>query len=423
MIGFTFQYGNMPLIDSLKEGFEEWKSHIEIDRDKYQVKVISRDNNDFMYGQLVVEYKDMPLFYVDFYKKYRRNPQGGKSICSMIYIRTMDEGEDLLEPGNGIRLQINDRLEVNYNGKQNVNIAKALMDVWPIRDEKQIEKITEILDVQAKDILFDTFEKRYVILTPIKEFEWKQSETPDDFYKYVSLSTFQKMLTNKTFRMNSIVSQSDTTETFYLGDFLCSDYEDEFKRFRGILSESNVLISSFTRYEDEKHMWYEYGDKGKGVCLGFQLTDDQTLHEIQYVDETTTPLNKYREQVKILKDNGIRVHFSVVDDWHRFVKNDKYGDEKEWRLILNYDGELDDDLYGDRCVKYKDFSFEGCRLPKLKVILTSITVGPCQPTSNFPILADRARKVWGKQLSVNRSQIPQSEMNIYVKEKDSEKDK
>lgn len=79
------------------------------------------------------------------------------------------------------------------------------------------------------------------------------------------------MMKNKTFRMNSIISQSDTTETFYLGDFLCDEYENEMKRFKGILSEKNILISSFTNLFDNLQMWKEYGDKGKGICLGFKV--------------------------------------------------------------------------------------------------------------------------------------------------------
>lgn len=186
----------------------------------------------------------------------------------------------------------------------------------------------------------------------------------------VPLKVFHLMLLHGTFRMNSIVSQSDTQETFYLGDFVCSDYEDEFKRFCGMLSEQTVLISSFTTKHDDAYMWKEYGDDGRGACLGFRLTGGQKLRQMQYIDEKTTELRKYKHLVDQLKEEGVHVHFSAIDDWHRFVKNDKYHNQ-------------------------------------------SILIGPNQPdgTSNFPLLAQRAHKLFGKEIIVNRSDavLPQPE--------------
>ena len=408
------------MLDSLQEALMEWISHIEIDQDKYRVEIIPMECHYPMYGRLVVKYGTTLLFFIDFYKKYGRTKDGKRTVNGMFHLRIQDEGKDLLTPGDSMVLQINDRFQVNYRGRQNVPIAQALMDVLPIRDEEKVGKIVDILGVKRENILFDSFEKKYIITSPIKEFDWQEDDVPTDFHKYISLSTFHKMLQNKTFRMNSIISQSDTTETFYLGDFLCDDYEDEFKRFGSVLSEKNILISSFTKNGDDIDMWYDYGDKGKGVCLGFCLLGTQTLHQIQYIDEEKSPLCKYREQVKLLKEEGIRVHFSSIDDYRRFVKNSKYVDEKEWRLIVDYNGELDDDIYGDRFVKYKEFPFNGNELKDIGIRLTSITVGPCQPngTSNFPLVVDRVNQVFGKQIIVNRSDINESEMKVYIQNKE-----
>lgn len=420
MIAFTFQYSEQPMIESLQDALMEWISHIEIDQDKYSVEMLPMECHHPMYGRLAVNYDTKLLFFVDFYKKYGRTNEGKRTVNGMFHIRIQDEGKDLLTPGDSMILQINDRFQVNYRGRQNVPIAQALMDVLPIRDEEKVGKIVEILGVKRENILFDSFEKRYIVTSPIKEFDWQEEEVPTYFHKYISLSTFHKMLQNKTFRMNSIISQSDTTETFYLGDFLCDDYEDEYKRFGNVLSEKNILIASFTKNGDDIGMWYDYGDKGKGVCLGFCLLGGQTLHQIQYIDEEKSPLNKYREQVKFLKEEGIRIHFSSIDDHRRFVKNSKYVDEKEWRLIVDYNGEMNDDIYGDRFVKYKEFPFIGNELKDIGIRLTSITLGPCQPngTSNFPLVVDRVYQVFGKQIIVNRSDINESEMKVYIQNKE-----
>lgn len=422
MIAFRFQYSNQSMLDSLQEALMEWISHIEIDQDKYCVEIMPMECHDPMYGRLVVKYGTMPLFFVDFYKKYGRTMEGKRTVNGMFHIRIQDEGKDLLTPGDSMILQINDRFQVNYRGRQNIPIAQALMDVLPIRDEEMVSKIVNILGVKREDILFDSFEKRYIVTSPIKEFDWQEDEVPTEFHKYISLSTFHKMLQNKTFRMNSIISQSDTTETFYLGDFLCDDYEDEFKRFGNVLSEKKIVIASFTKNGDDIGMWYDYGDKGKGVCLGFCLLGGQTLHQIQYIDEEKSPLNKYREQVKRLKEEGIRIHFSSIDDHRRFVKSSKYIDEKEWRLIVDYNGELDDDIYGDRFVKYKEFPFIGNELKDIGIRLTSITVGPCQPngTSNFPLVVDRVFQEFGRQIIMNRSDINESDMKVYIQNKEKD---
>lgn len=422
MIAFTFQYSEQPMIESLQDALMEWISHIEIDQEKYSVDILPMECHYPMYGRLAVKYDTKPLFFVDFYKKYGRTKEGKRTINGMFYIRIQDEGKDLQTPGDSMILQINDRFQVNYRGRQNIPIAQALMDVLPIRDEEKVGKIVDILGVKREDILFDSFEKRYIVTSPIKEFDWQEEDVPTYFHKYISLSTFHKMLQNKTFRMNSIISQSDTTETFYLGDFLCDDYEDEYKRFGNVLSEKKILIASFTKNGDDIGMWYDYGDKGKGVCLGFCLLGGQTLHQIQYIDEEKSPLNKYREQVKFLKEEGIRIHFSSIDDHRRFVKNSKYVDEKEWRLIVDYNGEMNDDIYGDRFVKYKEFPFIGNELKDIGIRLTSITLGPCQPngTSNFPLVVDRVYQVFGSHIIMNRSDISESDMKVYIQNKEKD---
>jgi len=89
-------------------------------------------------------------------------------------------------------------------------------------------------------------------------------------------------------------------------------------------------------------------------------------------------------------------------------------------LIVDYNGELNDDIYGDRFVKYKEFPFIGNELKDIGIRLRSITIGPCQPngTSNFPLVVDRVNQVFGKQIIVNRSDINESEMKVYIQNKE-----
>lgn len=409
MLSFNITYDCRPDIESLAEGFKRWMATIEIDREKYDVKILPCFDHELLLGRLEVTYKEKRLFDVNFYRKYKQVTNGKRVICGMITIRNADDGKEMTRPGDMIHLDINDKLDVNYLGKQ-TNIAVALQDVLPIRDDEDVKKIVNVFGVEQEHIKMDTYQKRYVIDMPISELQWKEDTAPKEFYKYVSLDVFHKMLLNGTFRMNSIISQSDTQETFYIGDLVCGDYEDEYKRFRGMLAEQKTLISSFTTGYDNAYMWKEYGDNGLGVCLCFRLKGKKKLRQMKYVDEETSPLMRYKRLVDELKEKGVHVHLNAVDDVHRFVKNDRYAKENEWRLVIDYDGEVDYDLYGNRCVSYKDFKFEGRVLPEVGLYLDSIVIGPNLPTgtSNFPLLTHRAHKLFGENLMVNRSMVDRS---------------
>jgi hypothetical protein len=346
------------------------------------------------------------LFVINFYRHRIKTSNGKRGYCAMIHISLADEGKTLKNPGEQLQLNVDDRLNVICQGLQ-MKLPQALQYVIPIRKEKQVERICEVFGTIPEQIKMDTYQKRYVIDAPIPELQWKEDPAPKDFYKYVPLKVFHLMLLNGTFRMNSIISQSDTQETFYIGDLVCGDYEDEYKRFRGMLAEQKTLISSFTTKYDDADMWKAYGDNGQGVCLCFRLNGERELRQMKYVDEETSPLMKYKKLVDELKEEGVHVHFTAVDDVHRFVKNIKYKPEDEWRLVMEYDGEVDNDLYGNRCVSYKDFVFEGCNLPEVGLHLDSILIGPNQPegTSNFPLLTHRTYKLFGEELMVNRSMV------------------
>lgn len=411
---FTFTFNSdKSMIESLQEGFYEWISKIERDRDLYEVSIVSGNFHPPFYGRLAVKYKSRVLFYVDFYKGYERDKNTIR-VYGTFQIRAADEGKDILPIDQNLIIGVSlakSALYANYNGNPNVPIAKMLEDILPLKDPKKVERIIEILNIPSEEILFDTYEKRYVITSSIAMLKWQQDEQPHFFYKYMSLDVFLKMKNNGIYRMHSITSQSDVTETFYLGDFLCDDYENEMERFKRGVTEKKILISSFTTSYDDENMWNEYGNKGKGICLGFQFTDNGILHQVQYIDEKTTNLNGYKEKAAILKREGIRIHYADIDNYHRFVKNDKYKKEKEWRLIYKYDGNLDEDVYGNyKYVTYHDFKFEANKLKDLGIELISVDLGPCYTKENspFPSLAESIKSIFGHKVVVNRSRLTEA---------------
>lgn len=405
---WEFEGGVAVSIKTLEQVFREWIAKIETDAGEYEVKCTPAPDPDKAYGKLEVTYRRQTLFYAVFYKKKVKTEEGKPAIQARITVRRKNEGDALLRPGEHLTLNIDDRWRVNYNGKQ-ADLADALQDVLPVRDEEQVQRISDVLHIGPEHIRMDSYQKRYVVDMPIPELQGKEGPAPERFYKYVPLDVLHKMLQKGTFRMNSIVSQSDTQETFYLGDLLCGEYEDVFKRFAGVLSERTALISSFSMEYDSPAMWRDYAGKGRGACLCFSLTGSQKLHQMQYVNKRTSALMKLKKRVSRLRQEGISVHFAAVDDKHRFVKSDKFKDEREWRLIVDCDKPLDYDLYeeGTRCVAYKEFDFKGQELPEIGLRLNEILIGPQQPcgADNFPLLAQRAHQRFGDGIVVNRSKV------------------
>lgn len=406
MLSFDMTYDGRPEIESWEEGFKKWLSAIEIDREKYDVKIVPGFDCHPGLGKMEVTYDGKLLFAICLYRRNGRNEKGQKTINAMFTVSIRDEGMVLMNPGEKLQLNIDDKGGVNYLGKQ-TNVVEALMDVLPLREEEVVAKIASTFDVSPEKIQMDTYQKRYVIDTPIPELKWVDEPVPDRFYKYVPLKVFHLMLLNGTFRMNSIISQSDTQETFYIGDLVCSDYEDEYKRFRGMLMEQKTLISSFTTKYNDVDMWKTYGDNGQGACLCFHLNKKRKFRQMRYIDESESPIMRYKKLVDNLNKDNIHVHFTAVDDIHRFVKNIKYKSEDEWRLVVEYDGDVDYDIYGNRCVSYKDFKFEGCDLSEIGLHLDSILIGPNQPegTSNFPLLTQRVYRLFGDRVPVNMSKL------------------
>lgn len=93
---------------------------------------------------------------------------------------------------------------------------------------------------------------------------------------------------------------------------------------------------------------------------------------------------------------------------HRFIKNNRYESEKEWRLVHEYSGELSDDVYdypeGKTYAKYHDFTFTNNILPELGMALVSVTFGPKQRESNIPLFTDDTIKCFG-EIQIHRSTL------------------
>ena len=122
-----------------------------MDADQYEVKSTPSPDPERAYGRLEVTYRQKSLFYANFYKKYLRTEAGKRSIQGMVTVRRRNDGKLLTAPGETLTLNIDDRWHVNYNGKQ-AELADALQDVLPIRDEAEVQRIMETLRIGPEHI-------------------------------------------------------------------------------------------------------------------------------------------------------------------------------------------------------------------------------------------------------------------------------
>ena len=174
-----------------------------------------------------------------------------------------------------------------------------------------------------------------------------------------------------------------------------------------INKENKTLISSFTSNPNDVQMWKEYGDEGKGVMLGFESLDGDILSPIIYIDEESDTLRLLKENLKVFKKKKIQIYFSEIDCLHRLLKNNKYEFEKEWRLVHEFSGMLDNDLYYDSkkdmetYAEFHDFPFYGNIIPDLKMALVSVKFGSNQRSSNISLLTRKTLECFGENLDVS----------------------
>ena len=69
MLSFEVQLEGQFTIEALAEGFRKWMSAIEIDAEKYDLKILSGYKSPEDLGRLEVTYKQQRLFLVSFYRK------------------------------------------------------------------------------------------------------------------------------------------------------------------------------------------------------------------------------------------------------------------------------------------------------------------------------------------------------------------
>ena len=282
-------------------------------------------------------------------------------------------------------------------------------------EKKVIEDLFHKHDLDYSKILFDTVNLRYVIqITSKIELGEPKVGNNNQVYKYTTLATFKKILEHGTYRLNSIVSMNDTSEAFFLGDYLCDAYNDIIRskfddcnyldrkglRYNKLLEYKKYLIGSFTTKYDDPLMWERYGDKYQGVCIAFEY-NPSIMKPITYCGKDGDYFAKLKNVAEELQQMGIHIYYDLIGEKQLYVKHWQFEGESELRLLKKYDKEdIEFDLYGNLITYYHDYQFDELGLKPVGLL-----VGAMLPNQdvNFPLLCELAiNKLGIKEILISK---------------------
>ncbi len=388
-------------------------SLINFERTKYHIEVNDQNTS------LVVLYDNTKYIQFRYYISNIINSNGSRTVKGAFTITMHNDSRWYAEWNTKWNLEtvhIDEFLTCNYNDKQHVNFDKMISELFPISSYEEEEKIKKNLlenNLENFEIKFDTHSNRYVIVGDIARVIGislnEENEKGDLFlYKYMSMQTYYSMLVNRSFRMNSIISMNDLSESLFLGETICKAYSNGNKTdvYKNIIKNRNALISSFTDKYDDPLMWLLYGDKGKGVCLNCSIPKDK-IQKIRYITGKEEGYSKLKSIADKLEKDGIRIYFKDIDIYKFYIKSRGFEHEKEYRLQITTDSSnLQTALYDNLLSPYQDFKYINRKFEKIEVEPRSLIIGNNLSNfdTNYPLLVDLSKKVFDIDI-VNISQF------------------
>ena len=388
---------------------QERLASINVNNDKYKVEGGERGKETVV----VVTYDGIRILTVE---PFISNPRvnGQYQVCGMFALRAVADDYWYDHDDLDTSIFVDEYMRCQF--QRNLMTFAELLDILlPLADDGKVKRIYEELEtIGIKDvsIKFDAFACKYVVETDIHSFLYDDgniSKATEDirnkrFYKYMSFNTYIEMLKSKKFRLNSIMSMNDSSETFYLGDFLCNAYEDERRkvlhpkskyfqdgglRKNKVVEYKNNLIGCFSEKVDNALMWRLYGEGGKGVCLEFQI-ENETLKPVLYLDDNNQKVKQLTEVAGKLKNDGILLYYNDLSNYHFYTKSRYFRDEGEWRILKEVrDEELGVASYSGLICLYKDYPFEELGL---KPTVAYLGANLAYKDVNIPLLVDLSKR-------------------------------
>jgi hypothetical protein len=377
---------------------------------KSQMDGFSKDiRDDGNTKRININYNGNTFFSLNYYISNYWTPDGKKVVSGMFTITAQNDSRWYFE--NEATPSINIDEYLRYNNYQQFNNLDELFDKYlPIRNEEKVESIKiefKKIGLELEDIKFNTYDNRYWLYFDLSRFinNNEEEEPPTYLCKYVSLGTYMNMLKNRTFRLNSITSMNDTSESFFLGEFLCNVYQSKEERYKETVKNHNTFITSLSKLYDSALMWRLYGDCGKGICLVFDVKNAEAK-PILYIGRKVPRYQQLRSAIQNLNKKGINIYIHDIESQRFYVKSGQFDYEEEYRLLHSSD-DISLTQYEGLISYYKDLKIDekGC-IPELGIRIEEIIVGANLPQRevNYPLLVNLTYKNFGVSI-VNWSEV------------------
>lgn len=184
-------------------------------------------------------------------------------------------------------------------------------------------------------------------------------------YKYLDANWGRVALKEKEFKISRILELNDPFE------FMSIAPKNKIERqlFRKTLENLNeeMGVISFSKVWDIPLMWSHYGEKHKGICLEFDVSqsdnvDERILHEVQY--------DRYRKAISF--DSNVFSDTRYVNILNKLshTKHTNWKYEKELRILPKLS---DSNLNNSKNLYFRKF---GIVHHRQNLLLTRIFLGP-----------------------------------------------
>lgn len=214
----------------------------------------------------------------------------------------------------------------------------------------------------------------------------KLSETEEyksnaQLYHYTSLQSFQKIIENQSFRATSIYMLNDPNELVSGFDQILNWFLEDInqklsaKSYYKSFHKFPAFVFSLTELNDNMHFWEKYGDKYRGIRIGFTPENiirywrtieniDAILAPVIYQNYENRFIGPYADDFIDFKHNFIQkinnyISQNGLDEKDAnqlaycssliasLIKRKEWEIEKEWRIVCIPGGYVHESIIGD----------------------------------------------------------------------------
>ena len=302
----------------------------------YSVECNVRYSNGQIFDAIIY-YKTVPYVLVEIKESEQKFQSAIKHLL---------KGEEIVKSywrlvTNGSTCCLKGGREINFTSYSLDEALRKIKDIQSLTEGVDITSLARIKDVFAK-YKYNKFGNDLELVpaaTNQPHIVFKSKEDEENFFisflgeldkskeihRYTTLLSAFETINNWTYRMNGIRGMNDNTEGIYWEKLIPDD------EIYSVNSLNNMFISSFSEKKDDLTMWRLYGDDGQGICMSFELKDEDSYgFDIAKVCYVNTQSDVYKMVSELVK-NGFR--FWGPERWNCFFKPKEYDTENEIRLL------------------------------------------------------------------------------------------